>query len=284
MKTIPHPNAVLYTEDILTAASTKAIINSGFTTVIVGLFHVIDDGTLVYNDVPMNDSLLTLIKSLKSTKGTSVKTVLFSIGGGNWYGHPASVSDFDYPKMKASWLSPAKGESKTSKQNMLDFLATADLDGLDLDYEPETTTFDAPFISTIANDIKAAGYMVTAAPYKNMPSWNTVIKNTVITKGDKVIGNNFSWWNLQLYGGAVYKTWIENLQEMATEIGMTNAELETFLLPGFTFENRDPDVETQISDFKKGYPSINGGFIWRYKFIAAKVSDVAASILKAIGA
>jgi hypothetical protein len=282
MTTIPSPNAVLYTEDMLTSDAATAIAQSGFTTVILGLFHVHDDGSLFYNDTLVSSSMYPVFQALKTTPGSTVKTVLFSIGGGNWVGHPASVSDSDYPCMKASWTSPAKGATTTSKQNILDLLANAKLDGLDLDYEPVTTPFDEDFIATVVNEISQEGYMVTAAPYQDMPSWVAVLKNTVIMNNGVIVGNRFSWWNLQLYGGAYYPSWADQLAGIASEIGMSSSATQAFLLPGFSLGCGDTPPGDEISGYKSSYPAINGGFIWYYTTIADCLESMANSILDAI--
>ncbi len=281
MNITPSPNAALYTEDMLDSQSVTAIAASGFTTVIVGLFHVHTDGSLYYNDTPVDDSQASIIKQLKTIPGSKVQTVLFSIGGGNWYNHPRSVSDDDYPAMKATWTTPAPGKNTTSKQNILDFLKNANLDGLDLDYEPEETTFDATFIAQITNEIKAEGYLMTAAPYKNMPQWETVLKNTIVKDGSTVIANNFSWWNLQTYGGAYYPSWANALQGLSSQIGMTNNEVEAFLLPGYSLSCGSTPT-SEIKEIKSSYPSLNGAFIWKYSSIASCLSTQANAILEAI--
>ncbi len=280
---IPQPNAILYTEDMLNANMVSAIAASGFTTVIVGLFHVHDDGSLYYNDDAVDATTAAIIKTLKSTPGSKVKTVLFSIGGGNWAGHPASVSDSDYPAMKKTWNTPAPGATKTSKQNILDFLKDAQLDGLDLDYEPVTTPFDTAFIAQITNEISAKGYIMTAAPYQDISDWETVLKSTAIKTKGSPSGNNFSWWNLQIYSGAMganYPNWVSHLNNIKTEIGLTSSEIEAFIVPGYK-----PDCGTMvgvyIAELKQNYPNLNGGFIWRYKFISNCLAAQASSILNA---
>ena len=154
-------------KDLQSVNQASDVATAGYTTVIVGLCHVNDDGTINYNDFPYDSNTSAAfnaaIQALKTTPGSTVKTVLVSFGGGNWSGHPASVSDADYAHMKANW--------SAFKSALSTFMQDANVDGVDWDYEPETVPFDVPFITQITNEIAAKNFLITAAPYNSI--WAT---------------------------------------------------------------------------------------------------------------
>lgn len=296
--TVPTPNIAVYTESLVVSTSSQAsltrwakslppgpdrdrclgdlagadqaadIATAGFDTIIVGLFHVHDGGAIYCNDFPVNSGTFAGvcegIKALKTSPGSTVKTVLLSFGGGNWAGHPASVSDSDYPAMKASW--PA------FKALLTDLLKTSGADGVDWDYEPETVPFDTDFITRITNELAALPCLVTAAPYTDQQNWLTVLKGTETGSS----GNNFAWWNLQLYGGADYSDWVTALKGASTGLGA--GSVEAFLLPGYSPYDCSSSPAGDIQDLYASYPLLNGAFIWNYGSIKDCAADMAASI------
>lgn len=273
MSSIPTPNVALYTEDMLTADAVAALCASGFSTIIVGLFHVHTDGTLYYNDDPVTEVTAAIIATLKQSAGSKVQSVFISIGGGNWYGHPASVSDSDYPAMKATWTQPAPGQSQTSKAAILQLMQAGLIDGLDLDYEPVTTPFDVDFIAQIATEISQAGYLVTAAPYQNQSDWGAVLVQTTDAGG-----NHFACWNLQLYGGADYSDWQRYLGTLSTQAGISDPQ--RFLVPGYSLScGSTPNDDGQpLNLLKRRYPGLDGAFIWNSTSIADCLATEASAI------
>lgn len=298
----PSPNVAVYTENMVTTLNSSASLKSwadappsskektgtlddlkhaqqasdvataGFDTVIVGLFHVHEGGAIYYNNTPVNshtlDAIAEAIKALKTTSGSTVEKVLISFGGGNWPGHLASVSDSDYPNMKASWA--------TFKPLLLSLLSKSHADGVDWDYEPVTTSFDTSFLIQITKEMAAASYLVTAAPYNQQASWLTVIEGTKKSGGT---GNHFAWWNLQIYGGADYSQWVSTLQGVST--GLSNDAVEALLVPGYkpTCPASSGPAGT-LRSLRSSYPSLNGAFIWKYHFIEPCAPAMASSIRK----
>ncbi|MEY2528330.1 MAG: hypothetical protein QOJ05_420 [Verrucomicrobiota bacterium] len=262
-------------KDLQSVTQASDVATAGYTTVIVGLCHVNDDGTINYNDFPYDSNTSAAfneaIQALKTTPGSTVKTVLVSFGGGNWWGHPASVSDTDYPHMKANW--------STFKPALIAFMQDANVDGVDWDYEPEMVPFDVPFITRITNEIAAKNFLITAAPYNyaDLGNWQSVIDATVKTGGT---GNNFAWWNLQVYGGADYSQWITMLQ--GASIGITGSAVEQFLIPGYEQQDCDDSgTISQLKSVKQNYPSVGGAFIWNFGGMPGCAAQV-ASDLKAV--
>lgn len=279
MPRIPTPNVALYTEAVLTPDAVSALCSSGFSTIIVGLFHVHKDGSLYYNDDPVSAATATIIASLKQTPGSRVQCVFMSIGGGNWRGHPASVSDSDYPAMKATWTQPAPGQSLTSKAAILQLMRAGNIDGLDLDYEPVTTPFDVDFIAQIATEISAAGHLVSAAPYQDHGHWGSVLSQTTTSSG-----NCFTRWNLQLYGGADYATWVAYLGTLSAQTNINDPQ--RFLVPGYSIacgSTPNDDPGQPLNQLAQQYPTLDGAFIWNSTSIADCLATEASAIQATLG-
>jgi hypothetical protein len=262
------PDRDRYLGDLTTAAQAVDIATAGFDTIIVGLLHVHEDGSIYCNDFPVNSGtfadICEGINALKTSPGSTVQTILFSFGGGNWAGHPASVSDSDYPAMKANWPG--------FKAALTDLLQTSGADGVDWDYEPVTVPFDTAFIIQITNEMAALPCLVTAAPYTDQPNWLTVIEGTTSGSG----GNNFAWWNLQLYGGADYSDWVTALQGAPTGLG--TGSVEAFLVPGYSPYDCSSSPAGEIQSLRNSYSSLNGAFIWNYSTIKDCAAEMASSI------
>jgi hypothetical protein len=261
----------MYLNDLSNANAAADVAASGFDTIIVGLWHVHSDGSIFYNDFPVDSdttaAICESIQALKTTPGSTVKTVLISFGGGNWAGHPASVSDTDYPAMKANWT--------TFQPALAALLRDSGADGVDWDYEPETTPFDTAFIAKITNEMAAVPCLVTAAPYTDQADWLTVIAGT--RTAGAAAPNNFAWWNLQLYGGADYGNWVAALQGAPT--GMTSGQVETFLLPGYSPGCSYSPV-SDIQNLYGSYPALGGAFIWNYTGVETCAKTLSADITK----
>lgn len=296
MSSIPSPNVVVYTEQpLVTTDSLTTLQNwvnslpegqqktmlendlknttlasdvaaSGFSTVIVGLWHVHDDGSIYYNDFPYDSNTSAAfneaISALKSTPGSNVQTVLVSFGGGG-------PSDSDYAAMQAHWT--------TFKPQLIELLQNINADGVDWDYEP-AGTFNTGFITQITNEL-GADYIVTAAPYDDFSAsnWTTVLQGTVNLENNDV-DNNFSWWNLQLYGpNTDYSNWVTALNGVTV---FPSTMIATFLVPGFSISgDDDSDAMLALASFHSTYPALGGCFVWNFGSMgAANASQVAGDI------
>jgi len=115
--------------------------------------------------------------------------------------------------------------------------------------------------------------MVTAAPYQDQQFWTNVLKQTN-TGGSA----GFSWWNLQLYGGANYGQWVNYLKGLVPNP-------QAFLVPGFKVQTgvTPSTVQGNLSQLESSYPGLDGGFIWQYENII-KAGNTAAQYATAIAA
>lgn len=233
------------------------INSSGFGTVLLGQWHVHSDGTLYYNNSTLDSVLLTLKVIPTALKlGGSVKKVLLSFGpfGADFKGIKDNLALF--------------------KKTVAGIQAMTAIDGLDWDLEQDYDQY-GDLLVELTKWANGLGMMVTAAPYDSqyLPFWTGVLKQTN-TGGSA----GFSWWNLQLYGGADYGQWVTALNGLVPNP-------EAFLVPGYSVSqgSSPADVQASLSQFQSSYSSLDGGFIWQYEDII-KANYNAARYAAAIAA
>lgn len=262
---LPHGNQRDRLNEALADAPQAAdVAVSGFSTVLIGLFHLDNDGTIHYNGFPFESNAAAFneaFAALKNTPGSTVETVIVSFAVTN------------STNMKSKW--------ETFKPQLLELMQNAGAQGVDWDYKPDAD-FDAPFIAQMTNDVADEGYLVTAAPFSDssVSDWVTVIEATVNKSGT---GNNFACWALQIEGpGSVapYVSWLYSLQKATT--GMTPDQLETFFSPAFQPGDCSNFPTQQIEALRQKAPYLNGAFIYRYQAIALCAKQMAAGIRSAL--
>jgi hypothetical protein len=246
MKATSTPEAVLYCQGTFSTANptpaqmkqmreaAKDIGNSGFTTVILGQFHVHSDGTIYYNDSPLDTVMATLqvIPTLLKQAG-KVKKVLVTFG--------PFASDF----------SGIQSNLVSFQTTMASLMASSGIDGLDWDLEENLAQFTSLLVQLTVWAC-GLGYSVTAAPYYDQAFWGQVLQQTTSA------GGSFAWWNLQLYGGAAYSQWVSTSQPAS------------FLFPGYanTQGATPSSIQANLQGLAASYPTMSGGFLWRYESIA----------------
>jgi hypothetical protein len=222
-------------------AAAQNINSSGFGTVLLGQWHVHSDGSLYYNNSPL-DTVIQALKVIPTALklGGSVQKVLLSFGP---FG-----DDFKYIQQNLAQF----------QKTVAGIQAMTDIDGLDWDLEQDYDQF-TDLLVTLTQWANAEGMMVTAAPYDAYYEsfWTDVLKQTN-TGGSA----GFSWWNLQLYGGAIYSDWVGYINGLVLNP-------ESFLVPGYSVNQgaTPSSVETDLSQIQKSFPSLDGGFIWQYEDI-----------------
>ena len=235
---VAHPNQQQI--DAMVAAA-RDINSSGFGTVLLGQWHVHSDGTLYYNNSRL-DSVIQALKVIPTALklGGSVKKVLLSFGP---FG-----ADFECIKDNLALF----------QKTVAGIQAATDIDGLDWDLEQDYDQY-SDLLVELTKWANGLGMMVTAAPYDNqyLSFWTGVLKQTN-TGGSA----GFSWWNLQLYGGANYGQWVTALNGL-----VPNAE--SFLVPGYSVSqgSSPADVQFGLSQLQSSYSSLDGGFLWQYEDI-----------------
>ena len=236
----------------------KDIGNSGFTTVILGQFHVHPDGAIYYNDSPL-DSVLTTLTAIPSLlkRAGKVKKVLVTFGpfGSDFSAIQSNIASF--------------------KATMTNLLASCEIDGLDWDVEENLGSFTG-LLTDLTTWAAGLGYIVTAAPYYDITFWTTVQQQV------QKQGAAFAWWNLQLYGGAQYSIWIQALG------GRVN-QPAAFLYPGYSDDQgaTPSSIFSALQTLKAKNPALTGGFLWRYESIAGSgytTAQFAQAILNGVSA
>jgi hypothetical protein len=250
MTTASTPEAVLYCQGTFSTANptpaqmkqmieaAKDIGNSGFTTVILGQFHVHSNGVIYYNDSPLDTVTATLkmIPGLLKQAG-KVKRVLVTFG--------PFASDF----------SGIQDNLAAFQSTMAGVMSSSGIDGLDWDLEQNLEQFTSLLVQLTVWAC-GLGRIVTAAPYYDQSFWSSVLAQTTSA------GGRFAWWNLQLYGGAVYSQW---------------SQPASFLYPGYanTQGATPSSIQSNLKSLGASYPTMTGGFLWRYESIAGSGSTTA---------
>ncbi|HEX8111180.1 MAG TPA: hypothetical protein VF516_25795 [Kofleriaceae bacterium] len=239
------PEAVLYCQGTFSAPNptpaqmkqmmeaAKDIGNSGFSTVILGQFHVHSNGSIYYNDSPLDTVMWALetVPGLLKQAG-KVQRVLVTFG--------PFASDF----------AAIQANLASFQATMAKVMAAGRIDGLDWDLEQNLSQFTTLLVQLTvwANSL---GKLVTAAPYYDIPFWSTVLQQT------QRAGGSFAWWNLQLYGGASYPQWARSFPAAFLYAGYANTQGAT---PG--------SIQSSLAALRTQFPSLTGGFLWRYESIA----------------
>lgn len=227
-------------------AAAAEISKSGFGTILLGQWHVHSDGSIYYNNSPL-DTVIQALKVIPTAlkQGGSVKKVLISFGP---FG-----SDFQAIKDNLAQF----------KNTMAGVLAQTDIDGFDWDLEQDYSNF-TDLIVDLTQWTNGLGKMVTAAPYQESSFWTNVLQQTN-TGGSA----GFSWWNLQLYGGADYGMWVNDLNGLVPNP-------ESFLVPGFSVAqgSTPTSVQSYLASLHSSYSSLDGGFIWQYEDIVSSAYSV----------
>jgi hypothetical protein len=212
----------------------KDIGNSGFTTVILGQFHVHSDGSIYYNDSPL-DTVMWALETVPGLikKAGNVQRVLVTFGpfASDYSGIESNLASF--------------------QATMAKVMAAGGIDGLDWDLEENLGSAFASLLVQLTVWANSLGRIVTAAPYYDISFWNTVLQDT------QAAGGSFAWWNLQLYGGASYSQWAASFPASFLYAGYANTQGAT---PG--------SIQSALAVLKTQYPSLTGGFLWRYESIA----------------
>jgi hypothetical protein len=257
--TFDYPNPTNQQIDLMVAAAAD-INSSGFGTVLLGQWHVHPDGSIYYNDSPL-DTVIQQLKVIPTalTLGGSVQKVLIDFG--------PFVSDYDnIAKNLAAF-----------KQTMAGVIAETAINGFDWDLEGGYTQPYHDLLVDLTQWASSIGCMVTAPPYQVESFWNGIIN---VTNAGGAQG--MSWWNLQTYGGASYPGWV---QGFTTQLGL---DAQSYNVPGYNIGGgvAPSAVGSQIAALYENYPRLDGGFIWRYEDIAPngyKTSDYANAIINAAG-
>jgi len=235
-----------------------ALGDSGFGTVLLAFLHPKLDGTLYYNNIPFSETLAFLPSMVAAIKARGiVSRVLLSIG-------PFAA---DYAAIN--------NNVSRFKQAFADLATRVGLDGVDFDLEEDYDTF-SDLLVDLTGWASNAGMTVTAAPFRREDFWIRVLQRT--STGGR---SRFAWWNLQIYGGADYGTWVSDLSGLIDNP-------QGFLVPGYNVDagTTPNSLESTLRELKSSYPSLAGSFVWQYELMKQHgytASQFAAAIKAGLG-
>ena len=233
------------------------IAASGFGTVLLGQWHVHEDGSVYYNNSPL-DGVLDALEVIPGilTQG-KVRNVLLSFGP---FGSDFLAMQQNLPAFK---------------DTMQRVQAATGIQGYDWDLEEDYDQL-SDLLVELTQWATSNRMMVTAAPYQEMDFWTGVLQATM--SGGVP---SFAWWNLQVYGGADYGDWVDGIQNDL-------ANPEAFLVPGYAVHlGATPDgVRSDLAQLYGSNPQLAGGFVWQYEDIVSNgytATQFADAIYEALG-
>lgn len=263
-------NIAAYGEGVLfhpELATNKAEIKqAGWTTMIVGLFHIDVNGQIGLNDandiitdgVYKNDE--NWLKDLADLlNGGTIETLLASFGGGG-------VGDFNNIKN----IYEANGNSfngTTLEKNFKEFIVKFPfVSNIDMDCEDK---YDQPSFVAFCEMVIDAGFGVTFCPYdtRYMDFWTGSLAALNISRPNAV-----KYWNLQCYdggGGNTVTEWVTGIKKAIPTFDTTNF-IHTSDWVRFWDDNKyqqrwrgdcPPEIQKHLKGFASD-PSVGGSFIW----------------------
>lgn len=252
-----HPNLAKHKTEIKQA---------GWTTMILGLFHIDVDGQIGLNNaneiitdgVYKNDE--SWLKDLADLlNGGTIDTLLASFGGGG-------VGDFNNIKN----IYEANGNSlsgTTLEKNFKEFRVKFPfVSNIDMDCEDK---YDQPSFVAFCEMVIDAGFALTFCPYaaSKMDFWTGSL--AALNKSNP---GAVKWWNLQCYdggGGNTVADWVTGIKTAIPSFDTTNF-IQTSDWVRFWDDSKyqkkwrgqcPPDIQKHLKSFAND-PSVGGSFIW----------------------
>lgn len=271
-----YAEGVLYPDPGNPGAPAKAIQvfqQSGFNTMILGLFHVDSTGTISFNDTTIiqNGQYVgdtSWPATVGSIIGGTVKTVCASIGGGG-------VSDYTnieaiYKANNNSFAGTALATNLAALRQLFPAISIIDLDC-------EESIDDTTLVGFCAL-VAGLGFQITFCPYRDQTFWITALSNLQTIAPGAVV-----WWNLQCYdggGGNVPSSWAHAIARK-----IPGFDTRGYIVAGDWTYDDPATVQQRLSQFAKD-PSVGGGFIWTLDMMLQKgaptVDAYATAIIKAV--
>ena len=246
-----------------------------FDVVVLPFLHVHEGGALFYNDTPLEqlwDGLPDAFEQLKNGYETK-KTLILSLG--------PFQTDFTY----------AGQDLGQFVDDVADFVATYNIDGLDLDYEGDYGSANAELVAEIGNAfVEKTSGVLTLAPYTLQDFWcgdGGVLSRTATSQG-----SNVTWMNVQFYMGSAntppsdwpgtFQSWADAVASGPNNISAPDAP--GFLAPGCNAETFSLDeMSDGVTLVRDKYPGVGGAFVWNYNSIVAGTAAWAQAIRQALG-
>jgi hypothetical protein len=275
-------NVAAYGEGMMYSSLSQnmsAIQTAGWTSVILGLFHVDASGNIFFNDTEIitnggyigSSDWPSQLQQLLHGQGSTITTLLASIGGGG-------VSDF--ANVQAIYQNNNNSFSGTAlQQNFQTFFSTFPMITLiDMDVEE---AYDSDSFVAFCQMLIQIGFGITFCPYTYMPFWTGSLASLNQSNPGAV-----KWWNLQCYDGGAGN----NPQDWANAITSAIPGFDTtgFIIPGDWSRNLakpnqnpsswywqgdcPPAVQALMASFAQ-QSCVGGGFIWTIDQILNYAAD-----------
>lgn len=225
---------------------------SGFTTAILGLFHIDASGDISFNNTKVFSdggyvgqmSWPDLVNGIPAGTVTTVSTICASIGGGG-------VGDF--ANIKSIYATPDSPEKDNLISNFQKLRATFPVISIiDMDCED---AYDVPSFVAFCQTLIGLGFGITFCPYTAQDSfWNPSLAALNSSSPGAV-----KWWNLQCYdGGGVNApgVWATSIVE-----AIPGFLCNGFILAGDWTDDSPAQVTSLMEQFK-AETCVGGGFIW----------------------
>lgn len=280
-------NVVLYGDGVFSDGNAhkeyEAIVNSGFTSIILWTIHPHEQGDLYYNNDPIVKEgvfqvekfgqVSKIIQDLKAAG--KVKQVLCCIG--SW-----GVADFANIKKMMD-----DGQEQALFNNFQVLIDNLKIDGFDFDLEESPYEFYKDVVVNLTLAFGRMGKFSTYCPYMDSDFWINCLEDVYKRNNSQQL---VRWWNLQCYaggGGNDPKAWVELIRKKQQSLGISDPD--AFIIPGYGSSEKSPaDIQREFSNIKKHWPGIDGGFIWNYGDIVKRndgttPKDYADAIIHGLG-
>lgn len=261
-----------------------AVQTAGWTSVVVGLFHIDASGNIGFNDTPIitntastasyvGDStwpgLLAQLLQPAAGATTTVSTLLASFGGGG-------VSDFT--NVQAIYEANSNSFAGTPLQQNFQLLRNTfpAISLIDMDVEDN---YDAPSFVALCQMLGAMGFGITFCPYTNTSFWTGALATLNVSNPGLV-----QYWNLQCYDGGQGNSPVQWAQAIEKAIPgfNTNAYIvagdwsrnlvQPKKSPAYWQGDCPPAVTALLNSFNAP-ACLGGGFIWTIDQILAYAAN-----------
>ncbi|GKT01945.1 hypothetical protein AVKW3434_21170 [Acidovorax sp. SUPP3434] len=249
-------------------ATIEKLKKSGFTTAILGLFHISGKsgaGPEAMGDIYFNNTLIIADGSYVGAPewpglvgqilGGTVTTICASIGGGG-------VSD--YEALAEIYKANNNSFDNTPVQkNFAAFRKTFPAVSIvDMDCEE---TYDEPSFVAFCRMLIDLGFAITFCPYTMQDFW----VSSLAQLNDSSPGS-VKWVNLQCYSGGYGNSPDEWASTIANSI--ENFQTDQFIIPGDSAET--PAAVNSLMQTFEGMGCVGGGVIWTLDMILKQSSDM----------
>jgi hypothetical protein len=265
-----YAEGIMYPDNSQQPVSTtlSQVQNSGFTTLILGLFHIGRNYSIqpsqIMGDIYFNNVLVisegryvgdpSWPALINGALDGTITSLCASIGGGG-------VMDFEtLQKIYQQNDNSYTGTNLATNLNVLKQTFPA-ISIIDLDCEDN---YDLPSFVAFCQLANSLGFDLTFCPYTYQQFWTSALQQLNNTNKGAV-----KWWNLQCYDGGEGNQpsqWAQAITEAVPGFDTTG-----FIVAG-DWTNDSPALVQSLMKSFNGSKTVGGGFIWTLDQIVANDS------------